>query len=75
MSGTREHHMRTLELLALRCCDLSERVEANTISFLDAVDMAYSAAVWSGLIDSVGDDAVQKVMYAAFATTTRRPAT
>ena len=66
--------MRQLELLALRCCDLAERVEAGTIGFIDAVDMAYSAAVWSGLVESVGDDAVQKIMFAAFATAPRRAA-
>jgi hypothetical protein len=64
--------MHQLELLALRSCDLAERVEAGTIGFIDAVDLAYSAAQWAGLTESAGDeDAVQKVMYAAFATTTR----
>jgi hypothetical protein len=29
--------------------------------------MAYSAAIWSGLVDAVGDDVVQKVLAAAFA--------
>jgi hypothetical protein len=37
------------------------------------VDTAYSAAVWSGLVDSVGDDAVQKVLQAAFGTCRRPP--
>lgn len=69
-----EFQMRQLELLALRCCDLAERVEANTIAFLDAVDMAYSAAIFSGLIETVGDDAVQKILFAAFTTTMRRSA-
>ena len=66
---TTQHSMRALELLALRCCDLADRVRANKIGFIDAVDMAYSAAVWAGLTDDAsGDDAVQKVMAAAFST-------
>ena len=69
-----EHYLRALELLALRCCDLADRVDAGSIGFIDAVDMAYSAACWSGLVESVGDDAVQRVLFAAFATTTRGPA-
>jgi hypothetical protein len=37
------------------------------LSFTDAVDLAYSAAVWSGLADQYGDDAVQAVLARAFA--------
>ena len=33
----------------------------------EAVDMAYSAAEWAGLIEAVGDDAVQAVLAASFA--------
>jgi hypothetical protein len=55
-----------LDLFAARCDELVERVNGNTIKFVDAVDMAYSAAVWSGLIDDLGDDAVQYVMARAF---------
>ena len=60
-----------IELFAIRASELADRVAAGQISFIDAVDMAYSAAVWSGLIDSIGDDAVQKVMQAAFANINR----
>jgi hypothetical protein len=56
-----------LELLAIRSSELSDRVAAGEIGFLDAIDMAYSAAIWSGLIDNAGDDVVQTVMAAAFA--------
>jgi hypothetical protein len=45
---------------------LADRVIAGKLAFIDAIDMAYSAAEWSGLIDAAGDDAVQKIMAAAF---------
>jgi hypothetical protein len=55
-----------LDLFGARCHELAERVTLGTITFVDAVDMAYSAAVWSGLADDLGDDAVQRVMASAF---------
>jgi hypothetical protein len=58
---------RQLELFAIRCSELAERVAAGNLPFLDAVDMAYSAADFAGLVEVAGDDAVQKVMAAAFA--------
>jgi hypothetical protein len=61
-----EINRNRLDLFAVRCGELAERVERGTISFVDAVDMAYSAAIWSGLIDDVGDDMVQHVMAVAF---------
>jgi hypothetical protein len=60
-----------LELFAIRCSELAGRVLAGTIPFIDAIDMAHSAAVWSGLVESVGDDGIQKVMAAAFMTVPR----
>ena len=62
-----------IELFAIRASELADRVAAGQISFIDAVDMAYSAAVWSGLTESVGDDIVQAILAAAFANA-RRPA-
>jgi hypothetical protein len=62
-----------IKLFAIRCSELADRVAAGQMSFIDAIDTAYSAAIWSGLIDAIGDDAVQKVMQAAFAGTCRRP--
>jgi hypothetical protein len=56
----------SLDLFHDRCCTLAERVSAGGISFIDAVDLAYSAAQFSGLADRVGDDAVQAVMGSAF---------
>ena len=70
---------RQLELFAVRCADLADRVAAGDVPFITAVDLAYSAAIWadlptaieaSGLIDTTkltGDDVVQATMAAAFA--------
>jgi hypothetical protein len=70
---------RQLEILALRSIELADRVAAGRLGFLDAVDLAYEAAIWadlpnaidaSGLIDSnitTGDDVVQATIAAAFA--------
>jgi hypothetical protein len=62
-----DFEMRQLELLAIRSTELADRVTAGTIGFLDAVDAAATAAEWSGLTDSVGADAVQKILAASFA--------
>jgi hypothetical protein len=64
---------RRLEILALRSLELADRVAEGSIKFLDAVDVAYEAAVWSGLVADVGDDIVQACMAAAFANA-RSPA-
>jgi hypothetical protein len=76
---------RQLEILALRSVELADQVAAGQLSFLEAVDFAYSAAVWaglphaidrSGLIDNSvisGDDIVQATLAAAFANA-RAPA-
>ena len=59
---------RRLDLFALRCRDLRDRVLTGNLAFIDAIDMAYSAAIWSGLSDDIGDDVVQQVMAIAFGT-------
>jgi hypothetical protein len=56
-----------LELLAIRASELADRVSAGQIGFLDAIDMAHSAAEWSGLTERVGDDQIQKLLAASFA--------
>jgi hypothetical protein len=53
--------------------ELADRVAAGELCFLDAVDVAYEAAVWSGLTETVGDDIVQATLAAAFANA-RAPA-
>jgi hypothetical protein len=44
---------RQLEILALRSLELSDRVARGELKFIDAVDLAYEAACWSGLINAV----------------------
>ena len=56
-----------LELLALRAIEMADRITAGNVGFLDGVDLIYDAACASGLVDAVGDDAIQKLMAAAFA--------
>jgi hypothetical protein len=74
MSNRNARHVtRQLEILALRSMELADRVAAGEIKFLDAVDLAYEAALWSGLTKTVGDDIVQATLAAAFANA-RRPA-
>jgi hypothetical protein len=57
---------RQLPLFERRRTEIAERVNAGLIGFIDGVDMAYGAAVWSGLTDNVGDNAVQAVTARAF---------
>jgi hypothetical protein len=61
--GTNPKLIRHLELLA----EPADRVASHELRFLDAVDLAYDAAVWSGLTEAVGDDLVQARLAAAFA--------
>lgn len=62
-----------LDLFAIRCRQLAEQVDNGIIDFISAVDTAYSAAQWSGLADSVGDDQVQQIMAQAFMRARRTP--
>ena len=55
-----------LILFERRCQTLVHQVRCNQLQFIDAVDMAYQAAVWSGLVDVAGDDLVQATMARAF---------
>jgi hypothetical protein len=76
-TAARPHKVtRQLEVFAQRCFELADRAAACQIKFLDAVDLAYSAAIWvdlpnaieaSGLIDTkviTGDDIVQATLAA-----------
>jgi len=56
-----------LDLLFDRAATLAQRARAGGLPFIEAVDMAYSAAEFAGLVDSYGDDEVQKVLAEAFA--------
>lgn len=55
-----------LDLLYERSCQLADRVAAGEIGFQDAVDMAASAAEFSGTVARVGPDLVQHVLACAF---------
>jgi hypothetical protein len=63
---------RQLEILAIRSLELADRVAAGEIEFIDAVDVAYESAFWSGLVETVGNDVVQTVLAEAFSKV-RRP--
>jgi len=65
-SADRGRTDKCLDLFHERCCTLADRIGAGEIGFIDAVDLAYTAAQFSGLADRVGDDAVQSVMANAF---------
>jgi hypothetical protein len=72
-TSANDHTKAQLQLFAIRCLQLADAVAENRIAFLDAVDVAYEAALWAGLCDSIGDDIVQATMAAAFANA-KRPA-
>jgi hypothetical protein len=55
-----------LDLLYERSVTLADRVLSGQLPFIDAVDIAYSAAEWSGLVDRFGDDLIQLVLADAF---------
>ncbi len=55
-----------LDFLFDRATALAGRARDGDLPFIDAVDMAYSAAEWSGLVDRFGDDVVQLVLADAF---------
>jgi hypothetical protein len=67
-----EHYSRPqLKLFEHRCQTLAHRVGCNQLNFIGAVDIAYDAATWSGLVDAVGDDVVQEIMARAFMKVSR----
>jgi len=59
--------LHPLDLLFDRAATLAQRSRDGSLPFIEAVDMAYSAAEFAGLVDSYGDDEVQKVLAEAFA--------
>jgi hypothetical protein len=68
-----QQNARQLDLLTARCRQLAEKVDNGIIGFTDAVDTAYSAAEWSGMVELHGDDVVQEVMARAFMARRRVP--
>jgi len=63
----KSHATKQLEILALRSLELADQVAAGQLQFLDAVDLAYEAAVWGGVVEAVGNDIVQATLAASFA--------
>jgi hypothetical protein len=63
-----------LALLLERSRTLAARVRVGEIEFLDAVDIAYSAAEFSNLVGRYGDDVVQAMLAIAFIDIPRRAA-
>jgi hypothetical protein len=56
----------------LRSLDLADRAATGELPFIEAVDLAYEAAIAAGLVDTIGDNIVQTTLAAAFANA-RRP--
>jgi hypothetical protein len=57
---------RQLALLYHHAGMLADRVEAGQIGFIDAVDIAYQAALAAGMDLTVGDDEIQGVLHFCF---------
>jgi hypothetical protein len=69
----KRHHRKSratktkqIAIFAQRSFELADKVEMGETAFLDAVDTAYSAAKSSGVLENVGDDAVQIALATAF---------
>ncbi len=57
---------RPLAILTERCATLVERVRRQELPFIEAVDLAYTAAAFAGLVDTYGDDCIQSILANAF---------
>ena len=79
MSVRAQRVTRQIEILAMRSMELADRVATGELKFLEAVDLAYDAALWADLPNAIeksgvintekitGDDIVQATIAAAFA--------
>ena len=63
-----------LEIFHERSVQLAYRVRRGELAFIDAVDMAYSAADFAGLVEHYGDDEVQQILARAFMDARPTPA-
>ncbi len=61
------HITRQLAILTQRSFELADRVAIGELELIDGVDMAFEAARWSGLTETIGNDAVQAILAEAFA--------
>jgi hypothetical protein len=57
---------RQIALLHHHATMLADRVEAGQIGFIDAVDIAYQAALAAGMDQTVGDEEIQAVLHYCF---------
>jgi hypothetical protein len=57
---------RQIAMLQYHASMLADRVELGQLGFIDAVDMAYQAALAAGMDQTVGDDEIQAVLYHGF---------
>jgi hypothetical protein len=62
---------RQLEILAMRSFELADRVADGEMLLIDAVDVAYEAAICAGLTETAGIDVVQAVLAEAFRSVRR----
>jgi hypothetical protein len=61
------HITRQLAILTQRSFELADRVAIGELELIDGVDVAFEAARWSGLTETIGNDAVQAILAEAFA--------
>jgi hypothetical protein len=57
---------RQLEILAIRSFELADRVADGELELIDAVDVAYEAAICAGLAETAGAEVVQTILAEAF---------
>lgn len=57
-----------LKLFVIRAAQVFDHCLAGTMAIIDAADLLHDAATASGLVARYGEDGIQKVMAAAFAS-------
>jgi hypothetical protein len=57
---------RQIDILTQHATTLVARVQAGQLGFIDAVDIAYEAAIAAGMGETIGDDAVQEILHQCF---------
>lgn len=59
---------RQLEQFTIRAVEIFGAVVEGRTNLFDGVDLLHNAAVASGLADAIGEDSLQRLLVAAFAT-------
>lgn len=65
-AAPRPTHPTRLEVFELRCQARAMLVRYGALDFLDAVDILQEGAVFSGLVQEIGQDAVQRILALEF---------